>query len=428
MSKHEQNDILNELRRPAKPCPFYLLPKTTKNPLKCRPVSNHHDAMSAPLSRWIHQVSEAWSVTVRNKLRDLHVPIYALQDTIELVGYIADVNETLSKMYRAEEPTFLTHDHKSLYTHVTMQELTEGLGYLHSTLGTQCPIELPYLLDALGIVYRSNIIQPEHWDCDPAPIYIQHNGLAMGTPCAPSICNLALLGFEVRTYLTRHSLGRPLPLLVARYIDDTALVALKKTSLEIAEVARSHTYKKHHTVTIDNTPGPTQILDLKVRIHSEQVHGSDQKKYQILHSTHTKPFDDSPLPHYTSALPRTTFVGVVKSQVIRYLRNSSTKEDFHRELMRLRTHLHRQGYPRGVVLNGESGVQWESRKSYMRRSPKPAAGTHLELPSQTPTRLANQLRHLLKTVWAEHSPPGTAPLRVTQKPSRNLGRQLTAHT
>lgn len=428
LTPNARRDILAELTYPPKPCPFYLLPKITKNPVKCRPVSNHREATSAPLSRWLHTTLETWTSAVQRTLRAQRIPIYILRDTLQLIHLLEAHNETHSPPGTDYGTHVVTHDHKSLYTHVTLQEITDGLTFLHTTLGVPCPIPLSYLLRAVSVVYTSNIIQPDMWDTDTNPVYIQHNGLAMGTPCAPSLCNLVLQAYEVRVYLIRRELRRPVPLLLARFIDDTVIIANDCHVKEIAEVAEHQTYEKHHTITMGEDKTPNHFLDLSLRTELNPKPPGTHRKHVVLHSNHPKPYDDSPITHYTSALSRRTFEGIVKGQVIRYLRNSSTKADFHRDLQRLTTHLKRRHYPASVIKRGQTDVTWEDRRKYLGRKTKKPNGINIQLPACIPERTSKRIRATLAQTWNMHSDTTNTPLRVTAEPTKNLGRQLTRHT
>ena len=145
-------------------------------------------------------------------------------------------------------------------------------------------------------------------------VYHQRKGLAMGTPLAPPVANLFLASLEAR--LMR--VVAP-PLLYVRYLDDI-LVVQKLSETEPGHLLWDGLHTMHPDIRLTRETSPLMVDFLDLQIY--------RQGRRLLHRVHQKALNKYLYISPRSCHPRHVIEGFVRTELIRYARNSSTELDF----------------------------------------------------------------------------------------------------
>lgn len=160
--------------------------------------------------------------------------------------------------------------------------------------------------------------------------YLQILGTAMGKRFAPALANLYLLEFDEQA-----ANGFPIkPLFFLRYLDDIFFIwpgdveSLKQYELYLNSLIPDI------KITLEYSTKEISFLDTLIYKHNNTLQTR----------TYFKPTDTHQLLHTESFHPRHTFNGLLKSQLIRFKRLSSTKNDYDGTCRTLFSFLINRGY------------------------------------------------------------------------------------
>lgn len=179
---------------------FYILPKLHKpGPLKGRPITASINSSTYYASKYIARVLEP----LRSKF-------------FQNCKRSSDVLVDLENQTFPSNSTIITADIKSLYPSLPINWVLEQIGqvtshYLH-ILDLE-GIPLPVFMKILHWVLTHNYYTFN------GNIYLQSNGIAMGTPCAVAIVDLALSWYEFKNFPIL-----PRDFLYRRFLDDMLLL------------------------------------------------------------------------------------------------------------------------------------------------------------------------------------------------------------
>ena len=144
--------------------------------------------------------------------------------------------------------------------------------------------------------------------------YHQRKGLAMGTPLAPPVANLFLASHEAR--LMR--VVAP-PLLYVRFLDDILVVQkLDEATPGLPLWDGLNSMHPDIRLTRESSPSMADFLDLQIYRQGKR----------LLHRVHQKALNNYLYISPRSCHPRHVIEGFVRTELIRYARNSSTKLDY----------------------------------------------------------------------------------------------------
>jgi len=162
--------------------------------------------------------------------------------------------------------------------------------------------------------------------------YRQRKGVAMGKQYAPNFANLYMCDWEEKIL---RSLPGPKPTLWLRYIDDIFGLWEGPLShlLDFLEVANS--FDDNIKLTCNSSLLNIQFLDLVIFKNLNQT---------LSTMVFLKPTSSLRLIHPKSLHPRHTKIGVIYSQVLRFLKNCTFEADFTFHLTSLFSSLTEQGY------------------------------------------------------------------------------------
>jgi len=308
---------------PAKSRPFYLLPKVHK-----------------PRDKWPHPnmpegrpiVADSGSET-ENICK--YIDYYLQPLAINHPSYIKDTYDFISKIRGKQVPTnsfLVTGDVTGLYTNMNIDLTLELVREIFKKYPNPARPDRQ-LLTLLELTLKRNDFE------FAGRIFLQICGTAMGKDYAPSLANIFLIYFDklARTGFHIH------PDLYYRFLDDIHLI-WPGTRLELtAYETYLNTLMPGIKISLTIRTTVTEFLDTVIY----KVPLSDN--LSVLRTrVYFKPTDTHQLLHATSFHPRHTPKGILKSQLIRFKRISSTERDFNDACTTLYNTLKHRGYSRSL--------------------------------------------------------------------------------
>lgn len=315
----KQRDFLFGSADP-RPRIFYLLPKIHKDP------STWTIPFEVPPGRPIVSDCNSESYNVAQYIDYYLNPLSVLHPS-----YLQDTYDFLAKIKPIVVPchTYIfTIDVDSLYTNI---ETTRGLQTV-SRLFQRYPDNTrpdQALLQLLEISLTCNDFTFND------QYYLQIKGTAMGKKFAPAYANIYMSEWE------REALAKcPLqPLMYYRFLDD--IIGLWPHTLEQFDTFVNILNTHHPSITVKHDIHPTQVHFLDTTVFFEHIDAAHKK---LLTKVYFKETDTHALLHKHSYHPKHTFPGIIKSQIIRFHRISSSREHFNQATRTLFTVLRRRGY------------------------------------------------------------------------------------
>ena len=299
---------------------FYLLPKIHKEPDTWtipfevppgRPIVSDCNSESYNISEYIDHYINPLST---------HHPSY-LKDTYHFL-------EKLKPIAVPSHTHIFTIDVDSLYTNINT---TMGVQAVRSLFQQHPDNNRPDqdILQLLQISLDSNDFLFNNKQ------YLQTSGTAMGKKFAPAYANIYMAEWE-REALSKCPLQ---PSFYYRFLDDIigAWPHDIKHFTEFINILNSH----HPSITVKYIIDPQQIHFLDTTVYFQPIN-TTHKSLQT--RVYFKPTDTHALLHKHSYHPKHTFKGIVKSQIIRFHRISSHKEDLHIAISTLFHALRHRGY------------------------------------------------------------------------------------
>lgn len=329
--------ILNKVTsHTAKVPQIYILPKVHKEPLKGRPI--------IPGVSWITTPA---SILVDDLLQPLlqHVPT-VLADSKSLV---IELNRTA---FPQPDCRLITADVSSLYTEIPIDK---GLAFI-KVLMREHPDLIPPALqalisDLLRIVMENNYLQ------FGGKYYHQIKGTAMGTPAAVVFANIFMYILE-RGVLKKY--GNDIAY-YKRYLDDIFMIVNQnseaiKTSLGKMEknIKLEFCDSDHSATFLDliifkgSRYGSESILDTKV--HQKQLNMYLYIPYCSSHPVHSKS-------------------SWITAELKRYIRNTSSFEDYLEIKKSFYWRLRARGYPPPVLTRAFSKARYRERSKLLLPAP-----------------------------------------------------------
>ena len=227
-------------------------------------------------------------------------------------SYVKDTYDFLHKIQETDiddQDLLITMDVDNMYTNICTED---GMSAVKE--------RFPYYKDFTLI---HSVIKLLHIDLTTNDFtfnnqhFLQTRGTAMGRAYAPAYANIFMAKWE-KEALNKSSLK---PKLYLRYLDDIFVVWPHGID---AFWAFFHTLNNHH---------PT--IKLKPQVNHSTINFLDVTVYKVPSTNklqtkvYFKPTDTHQLLHKQSFHPKHTFSGIIKSQVLRFLKLSSNMQDFH---------------------------------------------------------------------------------------------------
>jgi hypothetical protein len=337
---------------------FYGIPKVHKQPLALRPICSSHSFFSTPLAIWLNE----------------HLLPIAMQ--LQTVCHSsADVARTLARFkLTGSNIVFATGDVTSLYPNIPIDHATTLLSLeINKFHGRELGQRVT---EALKFCLKNHFVQFED------VIYRQVKGTAMGVQFAPSFANIYLYLLHqshifqpdepepenIRAddpdyldldYVQDH--GSPAPSLneedsasaapepappprrkrkltpglfcYLRYIDDIFMIGTDETVSRL--MVSLNNCRPEIKITWDKSPKSAVFLDLDIRRNKDRI------DYQV----YSKPSAMFLYAPFVSFHPLHVKKGWITTELLRFVRLSSTFDAFYKSRESFYVHLRARGYP-----------------------------------------------------------------------------------
>lgn len=322
--------IMDKAAQYRDPKKFYVLPKIHKPTIKSRPITAQHSYVFSQLSRDLgnllnKEVKKVPTITINSR---------QFINQMERISLKPDV-------------WFLTYDVERMYpsmnildTVTTLRNAFPGIfrwqhGFWFHILALLLP---KTFITAEGVTKR------------------QVTGIATGSPAAPTIANL-YLWLKYREVFQRFNSS---VILNRRYIDDGFVVTRSKDACET--LARA--LNEATNLDIEWTISDREAIYLDIRIFKgPRFQTSNIVDVEI----YTKPISKFLYLHATSSHPKHVFSGIVKGELIRYLRNTSNRA-WIRKISGLFKMLKRRGYTNRCLNLALQSIHYKDRAKHMSAS------------------------------------------------------------
>ena len=247
----------------------------------------------------------------------------------ELPSYVKDTTDFLNKVDQLEKvpenSTLVSLDVKSLYTNIPNNE---GISAVKKHLDRK------KLTNALSIVITTFLtliltLNNFVFNCIN---YLQTNGCAMGTKCAPSYANLFMGMFEEEYILP---LIKEKTLIYLRYIDD--IFFIWTGSKEKLNEIYTKLNTLHHSIKFDMTSSQTEINFLDTKVMKSPDGTIKTKHYK-------KSTDRPSYLHKNSEHPKSLKNSIPYAQGLRIKKICSTQEDYNNAKTELIESFEKRGY------------------------------------------------------------------------------------
>ena len=392
-SDHERKYIKSNPSVKSMPAALYGLPKIHKlsslddiEKLACRPIVSCVTFITTPLSKWVDWILRPLVNLIALVIKDSKTFV----NTIESM-YIPDSIK--------HECVLLVADISSLYTMIPIDDgLVKMRRFLNRTankqmLKTHYPSSnadhvIDTIIQALNIILRNNYIE------FGGKVYLQLNGTAMGQSCAVVFANIYVYELEqdmVFKWKSSHNMHY-----YGRFIDDVFAIISKQAHVQpfITEINSLHPNIQFNCVTSMHEAEFLDVVIYKgeryraesrfdVRTHQKKINKYVYIPYSSFHTHHNK-------------------VGWIKAELIRYIRNTSSFDEYIKIKRMFYRRLRDRGYPINFLEAAMTSVSWfdRSRMLHMSTSAPPTARAPLcFISTLSPCVQHAQLRAALEENW-----------------------------
>ena len=298
---------------------FYLLPKIHK------PVNTWTDSNTPPGRPIISDCgSESYNIS---EYIDSHLKPIANRHE----SFVKNTEDLLSKLSKEKIPkdSFLvTLDIDSMYTNIGIDA---GINSVKRAFDRYPDSDRPdkNIIDLLELSLKGNDFEFN------GEMYQQVCGCAMGKRFSPNFASIYVAEWE-EAAISKSSKS---PLLYLRYLDDILIIwpHSKEEFWNFFEILN----QQDDNIKLKATISDKSVDFLDVTIYKgTKFETSGYLDYKVFF----KPTDTHQLLHCKSFHPHHTFKGIVKSQIIRFHRNSSNKQNFNEACSILFNALKPRGY------------------------------------------------------------------------------------
>ena len=304
---------------------FYILPKIHKEPEKWtvpgkiapgRPIVSDCSSESYATAEYLE--------FYLNPLSQRH-PSY-IKDTQDFINHIKE-------LVIPEHSLFFTIDIDSLYTNIPIKEGIDSVRKIFAMYPDPTrPDEALIQLLHINLTRNDFVFDSKY--------YLQTHGTAMGKRYAPSYANIFMFFWEEEVLRT----CQIKPLVYLRYLDD--IFGIWTDSVENFDQFLKTLDSFNPSIRIKHTSSTNSVDFLDTTVFKgpnfSETHKVDIKVY-------FKDTDSHALLHTSSFHPRSTCRAIVKSQLIRFYRICTRKEDFIQATITLFKALRKRGYSRLVL-------------------------------------------------------------------------------
>ncbi len=337
----------------VRPQRLYWLRKVHKSPHQLRPIVS---CCSGPTQK----LSQLCNSYLRDYLQNVPSLVTSSTEVVRVIEQLHIPPEGRKSLILA------TLDVRALYP-----SIPHGVGIamaLQQAIPTDPPVSPNHSLKSmlktmLKLILTGNTFQ------FAGKTFKQIKGIAMGTPVAPTLANLFMGKLESAAL---NNWSGTQPLIWLRYIDDI-LTLFPGTEEELQQLL-THLNAQLNTIkfTLESSRHKIDFLDVTL-FKGERFYSTgclDIRPY-------SKAIDPHSYLHFSSAHPKGNAKGVVRAEVIRTLRRSSSPQIFAQGLTNLTTWFQNRGYPSKLLKDVMAEISFEERQDRLHQ------GSKKDLPAMT---------------------------------------------
>ncbi|KAL9952149.1 hypothetical protein ACROYT_G039360, partial [Oculina patagonica] len=310
--------------------------------LRGRPIITGHSWCIVEASKFIQKELRGVICKFKGFLRDLNMRVTLLGSSNELVDILRD-----KKFQFWGANTFATFDFKDLYTNILFEDAQKTLRDLVGILKLDSH-RISFALELYRFCNRWNYFNVG------LDVFKQVEGLSMGCYFSKEISDLVLMYSEYQYNLV--SVGRGVRLL-KRYADDGIMIfGSNDSDFIVKEMGRLMLfYPSNLVINVKLNRTNCQYLDLNLSF--DDVTATEER---VHYSTFFKKLHKFSYLDPNSNHPRHVFKGLIKTECIRYIRNSCSNDDYQHSLRLFKLRLLRLGYKLSFIKkNSLSYLEYE---------------------------------------------------------------------
>ena len=328
---------------------LYLIPKIHKAKLAFRPIVNQRNFIFTEIFKDVHN-------HFHNKLKnDPQKHLCVLDGNLDLLLKIDTLNQTIiDNNIDLNDYNIISLDVVNLYGAIDLNSIVEIIDQQ-----TNYSNNNDYFYNNLiKIILSNNYIESQ------GKIYHQLNGLAMGINYAPSLANFYMFYkydlFFLNLLRTNDKPHKPL-LFYTRYLDDILVIYHTKINLPQTvnniinqDNNRFNPSSIQFTIEHANNTNSINFLDLTITLDTtlnQLTYRNYEKANKVNMMLHFK-------AHYKAK------AGLIKSQSIRIMKNSSTEHNYNTDMVKLTKDLMTRGYP--LTLIQSNILPYSERPKYLK--------------------------------------------------------------
>jgi len=330
--------------RAHKHAEFYMLPKVHKPTLSWRPIIPATGTWNACLAKIVDHYLQPIVQQTQSYL----------QNTTQLIKEMEELNtqrvNTLTK-----QTWLITADVVQLYPSIPLQEAYEITK--RKLMAKQKHIAHTLTRMLHWILFNNTFTFNDK-------SYLQINGVATGSPVAPSVANLFMDYIENKVLIKWKTHLR----LYRRYIDDIFMVF--EGSEDEVEECKSDFNRMHKNITLtwETDKHTATFLDLIIEIPT------NNHTPKLQHKVHQKALNNYLYLPWASSHSKNTKIGLIKGEVQRYVRNCSKFNDYIKVKKKFAYRLLARGYPPAVINNTINLVTYKQREELLENVMKKQQG------------------------------------------------------
>ena len=348
--------------------------------LTCRPIVSCVTYVTTPLSKWVDSMLNPLVMNIPTVIKDsksfvnmiesLYVDSEHINDCMLLVADISSLytmiptDEGIAMMRRFLNRPVNRRQLLAQHKYQQQEEINKAKSdkkrqQLQQIQQQQrrngdddtCNKIINTIIEALTIVLKNNYIQFK------GKTYLQINGTAMGQSCAVVFANVFV--YEIEIDMVNRRLREQSLLKYGRFIDDV-FALITRSSLTQAFIDEINSLHPNMTFNCIASSSDVEFLDIviykgeryqrekrfDVRVHQKQINRYLYIPYTSFHTYHNK-------------------IGWIKAELIRYIRNTSSIDEYIKIKKLFFRRLRDRGYPPRFLLNIFNTVMHSERSDML---------------------------------------------------------------
>ena len=327
-----------------------------ENVLTGRPIVTGYGWCTIEASKYLQKRFRSILVRFKEYLESSSLPYSILGNSYELVSLLKKTD-----LSSVDGCTFVTYDFKDLYTNILYKDASYTLRELARILGIG-KAEVDLLLDLYTFCNDWNFFNVGN------SLFKQVKGVSMCCYFNKEISDLVLLYSEYKYFLVRDVSK---VIFLKRYADDGIMLFSVRDSRSILSEIRKIMlfYPSNLVVNIVKNHVTCQYLDLVLAVDDVTLSTGVIHYWVFFKKFHKFAYLNPKSNH-----PKHVFKGLVKTECMRYIRNSLCKDDYMLSLKLFTLRLLRAGYRKGFIQRNVISYEEGLNRMEYKRTKKPLGG------------------------------------------------------